>query len=243
MGAALSGPIDPPHRVVLTQPFCMDATEVTVKAYKACVDAGSCEKPTPWGIWRNYPTHSDHPVNKVDWKHAKAFCEAHGKTLPSEAQWEWAATGGDGRKWPWGNERPTCKHGDLTPGILEGPASDDGCHGGGTSPVATHPDGDRIWPDGRIHDLAGNVWEWVLDNYQPYPGNREVDPVHLRVPDGVHALRGGGWNRSGAGVRTQFRGGAAVDYRVPGVGFRCVRNVASATGDATEPQSASASRR
>lgn len=225
MGAALSRKtFDPPHTVVLTKPFCMDATEVTVAAYKRCVDDKLCSAPRVWGLWRNYPNLVDHPVNKVHWKQAKSYCEHRGKSLPSEAQWEWAATGGDGRAWPWGNETPTCKHTDFTQGHPEGPSSDDGCHGGGTSPVGSHPDGDRVLPDGHIHDLAGNVWEWVLDDYEAYPGGDETDPVHNRLPDGVHAIRGGAWNRSHSGIRAQYRAGAVVDYQVPGLGFRCVRN-------------------
>jgi formylglycine-generating enzyme required for sulfatase activity len=218
------GKIDPPHKVVLTKPFCMDATEVTVEAYDQCVKADKCDKPRLWGLWRNYPTLRKHPVNKVSWKQGKAYCESRGQSLPTEAQWEWAATGGDGRKWAWGNDKPTCEHTDYTQAILRGPSSDDGCHEGGTSEVGTHPKGDKIWPDGRIHDLSGNVWEWCLDNYKPWKGVPEIDPLHLKYPEGVHVVRGGGWNRSARGIRTHYRGGAVVDYQVPGLGFRCVRN-------------------
>ena len=216
--------VDKPHTVVLTTPFCMDATEVTVGAYKACVDAGKCEQPRIWGQWINYPKAVDHPVNKVHYDHAQTYCTQRGQSLPTEAQWEWAATGGDGRKWAWGNELPTCEHADFTPGILHGPASDDGCNGGGTSPVGSHPKGAKRGPAGNIHDLTGNVGEWCLDNYRPYKSDRQVDPLPLDYPRGAHVVRGGGWNRSHRGVRAQFRGGAPVDYHVPGLGFRCVRN-------------------
>jgi formylglycine-generating enzyme required for sulfatase activity len=228
MGAEVrGGKMDKPHQVVLTESFCMDATEVTVAAYKVCVDAGKCEPPRIWGQWINYPKLSDHPVNKVHWTQARTYCEQRGQQLPTEAQWEWAATGGDGRRWAWGNEKPSCEHADFTPGVLEGPASNDGCNGGGTSPVKSHPKGDKVWPGGRIHDLTGNVWEWCIDNYRPYKAEAQTDPKLMDYPLGVHVVRGGGWNRSGRGVMTQYRGGAVADYQVPGLGFRCVRNPTS----------------
>ncbi len=224
MASITGNRVEPPHKVVLTKPLCMDATEVTVKAYKECVDAGQCAEPRLWGMWMNYPKLSNHPVNKVDWNHAMAYCKYRNKTLPSEAQWEWAATGGDGRKWAWGNELPNCERADYTPGVLRTPSSDDGCNGGGTSPVGSHPKGDRIWPAGRIHDLTGNVWEWCLDNYFNLPPRPETDPVHLEHNNGAHVVRGGGWNRSHTGIKAHYRGGAAATYQVPGLGFRCVRN-------------------
>jgi formylglycine-generating enzyme required for sulfatase activity len=144
--------------------------------------------------------------------------------LPTEAQWEWAATGGDGRKWAWGNEPATCEHADFTEGILRTPSSDDGCQGGGTSPVGSHPKGDRILPTGRIHDLSGNVWEWCLDNHLPYRPEPETDPVHFEGDTGAHVVRGGGWNRSANGIVTHYRAGSIYSYQVPGLGFRCVRN-------------------
>ena len=72
--------------------------------------------------------------------------------------------------------------------------------------------------------MGGNVWEWCLDNYKPYSGKDEVDPLHLESDTSAHVVRGGGWNRSADGIRTAFRGGARYDYWVPGLGFRCVRN-------------------
>lgn len=213
------------HTVVLTKGFCMDATEVTVKAFRECVDAGACPVPRKYGLNSNYPDRLDHPINKSEWRVALGYCKFRGKTLPTEAQWEWAATGGDGRMWAWGNTKPTCELANYSPGARTGPATPEGCEkGGGTSPVASHPGGDRIWPDGRIHDLSGNVWEWCFDNYAAFENEREVDPVHMTNEAGMHVVRGGGWNRSDVGIRVDYRGGAVVDYKVPGLGFRCVRD-------------------
>ena len=215
---------DKPHNVVLTKPFCMDANEVTVKQLIPWVEAGKSAPPHVGRNFVTYPKLVDHPVNSYSWPEAKAFCEGHDKSLPTEAQWEWAAGGRDGHVYPWGDEAPTCELADYTPGILPRPSANAGCHGGGPSAVGSHPGGDRVWPTGHLHDMAGNVWEWCLDNYKPYSGNDEVDPNHLENDTQVHVVRGGGWNRSGDGIRVSFRGGARYDYWVPGLGFRCVRN-------------------
>lgn len=219
-----AGEADAPHRVVLTRPFCIDATEVTVAAYIECVDKLGCAPPSTLDVWATYPKKLDYPVNMVSWTKARAFCDKTGKSLPTEAQWEWAASGGDGRKWPWGNETPTCERADFTGGSLPSPGGDAGCHGGGPSPVKAHPSGAKTWPTGLVHDLAGNVWEWCLDNYEPYPYGTVRDPRALRGEGGNHVVRGGGWNRSHRGIETSFRGAAIVTYQVPGLGFRCVRN-------------------
>ena len=101
---------------------------------------------------------------------------------------------------------------------------DAGCHGGGPSPVGTHTKGDRVLPTGHIHDLAGNVWEWTLDSYARFATEAQTDPVHLGDGDLTHVVRGGGWNRSHRGIMSWFRGAAIHTYKVPGLGFRCVRN-------------------
>ena len=215
------------HLVVLTHPFCMDETEVTAGAYEKCVDKGECPAPgsgDPWATWKKHP---DYPQNLVSWIKAKNYCEKQGKSLPTEAQWEWAATGGDGRDFPWGKEQPDCEFMDYTPtGAPKwSPGGDWGCHGGGPSAVKTHPKGARDLPTGKIYDLAGNVWEWTLDTFASHPADKQVDPVVPVKPGAaVHTIRGGGWNRPAAGCNSWYRGGAIETYQVPGLGFRCVRN-------------------
>jgi formylglycine-generating enzyme required for sulfatase activity len=219
------------HKVVLTHGFCMDQTEVTVREYARCVEAGVCKEPWRGDPYSTYPTKLDEPVDLVSWPKAHAFCEWAGKRLPTEAEWEWAATGPEQYRYPWGNEpEPSCEMCDYTKfGAPKWEAGGDiGCGGGGPSPVGTHPKGDRIWPGGKIHDLAGNVWEWVEDAFAPLASDPVVDPV-VRLDVSVHAIRGGGWNRSYAAMVVTYRGAAHYTYQVPALGFRCVRGEPLAT--------------
>ena len=137
----------PGHEVFLGA-FHIDRTEVTQAAYQECVDADECDMPTcEWA-----PVESpEHPVECVDWHDAKAYCEWAGKRLPTEAEWEKAGRGTDGRIYPWGNVVPTC---DLV--VM------DECPGR-TQPVCSKsPAGDSPY---GLCDMAGNVWEWVGDWY------------------------------------------------------------------------------
>lgn len=219
------GIADTPHTVVLTRPFCMDAHEITVADYAKCIDAGKCTVPGIKTHWKVYPHRPEMPANMIDWRQANAYCEFEdGKTLPTEAQWEWAASGPDGRMWPWGNDTPTCEHADFTPGQLNSPASNDGCHDGGASPIGAHPKGAKEWPSGTIYDLAGNVWEWTLDNYWRFDAAPATDPLFLMNEASPHVVKGGGWNRSGVAIATSYRGAAVVDYQRPALGGRCIRN-------------------
>jgi formylglycine-generating enzyme required for sulfatase activity len=237
MGKGSRFSFDQAHRVVLTKPFCMDATEVTVRAYKKCVEAEKCTIPQLLDANSNYRPEfrrDDHPINMVNFQQAKNYCEIRGQALPTESQWEWAAGHGDGRKYPWGSTpEPTCenKTADFTPGGAPkvDPAGDVGCHGGGSSKVKSHPNGNSVWPDGVLYDMGGNLWEWTNDCYMPYPEGKVLDPSpqvnpKLQGDCYVRALRGGGWNRSKQALVTWWRAGSKRTYRVPGLGFRCVRN-------------------
>ena len=223
------------HRVVLTRGLCMDSTEVTVRDFTRCVEAGACKEPWRGDPWSTYPAKLDYPVNMVSWTKAHAYCAWAGKRLPTEAEWEWAATGPGQTRYPWGDEpEPSCELVDYTKfGAPKWAAGADvGCGGGGPSPVGTHPKGDKIWLGGAIHDLAGNVWEWVEDSFTPYSAEPATDPV-VRQPNAVHTLRGGGWNRSYAAMVVTYRGAAHFSYQVPALGFRCVRGAALATPSPT----------
>ncbi len=226
------------HTVILSKPFCMDEAEVTTAEYRRCVDSEGCERPQLGDVNSNMRKsyrgqREKHPINMVNHSSATAYCDKLGKALPTEAQWEWAASGGDDRKYPWGNEEPTCENelADFTPGgsPQTDPAGNHGCRGGGTSEVKSHPQGRTEWPTGALYDMGGNVWEWTSDCSIPFPKGPVTDPHPVDNPDLGHGckvwvLRGGGWNRSASGLRVKYRAASKYTYRVPGLGFRCVRN-------------------
>ena len=95
--------------------------------------------------------------------------------------------------------------------------------------VRAHPKGKSGWPNGDLYDLGGNLWEWTGDCYVHYPSDKVVDPDPQAHPSiagecYVRALRGGGWNRSKEALRVAWRAASKKTYRVPALGFRCVRN-------------------
>jgi formylglycine-generating enzyme required for sulfatase activity len=189
----------PVHKVDVAA-FEMDETEVTVAAYKACVDAGKCTAPNTDGLcnWGK-PDRDRHPVNCVDWEQSKAFCEWAGKRLPSEEEWEYAARGKEGRNNPWGN--------DELGGQLCWKRSE------GTCVVGSHPSGDT--PTG-LKDMAGNVWEWTSSGYsEDYNKNRAIS---------IRVARGGSWGYGYALVlRSSHRSGYEPPARNADLGLRCAR--------------------
>jgi formylglycine-generating enzyme required for sulfatase activity/tRNA A-37 threonylcarbamoyl transferase component Bud32 len=190
--------------------FCLDRTEVTVAAYRACVESGACteadrEARCNWGV----AGRDDHPINCIDWAQARAYCASAGKRLPSEKEWELAARGAEGRTYPWGDAPPAdraCWNGegsDVGKGLRES-----------TCAVGSHPAGST--PEG-VQDMAGNVWEWVEDVYCPYlaPGCAETARVN----------RGGAFSYGYAtDLRAANRHRYAATRRSPGVGMRCARS-------------------
>jgi formylglycine-generating enzyme required for sulfatase activity len=163
------------------------------------------------------PGFEDHPANEVTWSGARDFCAWRGARLPTEAEWEAAARGREGRTYPWGEEPPTPER------AVYGRASNE------TDPVGAHPAG--ATPDG-VHDLAGNVAEWTSSLDRPYP----YDPTDGREdPDdpGERVTRGGDhvFDSAPDQLTTTFRAGfsRAPDHGHRHIGFRCAR-ADSATG-------------
>ena len=149
--------------------------------------------------------YENHPVTEVSWYGAQAYCQHYGKRLPSEAEWEKAARGTEGATYPWGEE--------FDPHKLN---SDYGA--GDTTPVGSYPEGAS--PYGAC-DMAGNVWEWVADWYEAYPGSA------YRFPFFGHkykVVRGGSWNHPAEDARCARRDIAHPDRRLRVVGFRCARD-------------------
>lgn len=204
-----------PFHSVVVSAFELDRTEVTQAAYANCVDDGRCTLPA--GGWDPID-RGTFPVTHVTWYQARAYCEWNGKRLPTEAEWEMAARGPDGRLYPWGNATPTCEHANLA---LEG------C-GGMTWSAGSRPAGRS--PFGA-DDLAGNVVEWVADWYDDgyYAEAPSVDPTGP-AEGFVKVLRGGSFASETRSARTSYRGFVQPDAAPAVIGFRCARDVETAPG-------------
>jgi formylglycine-generating enzyme required for sulfatase activity len=171
-----------PVHAVSVPAYQIDRFETTVAAYSACVEAGGCEAPGFDSRYCNWgkPGREQHPMNCLDWDHARAFCAWDGGRLCTEAEWERAARGTDGRKWPWGDAEPTCERAVM----MDEDGVTYGCGTDSTMPVGSRPAGASA--EG-VQDLAGNVWEWVEDTYvgdtdpaydgAPVDGSAWVDPA------------------------------------------------------------------
>ncbi len=184
--------------------FWIDRLEVSNAAYGRCVAAGACSEPQDLRFFTN-PAYADHPVVFVTWRQAAVYCRWAGKRLPTEAEWEKAARGPDGRAYPWGSR--------ADPGRLNA-----GNWVGGTRPVGSYPRGAS--PYGAL-DMAGNVWEWVQDWLAPYPGGEASSPYFGRQ---VKVVRGGSWNHPVEDAHSYHRDFAHPDRALAVVGFRCARS-------------------
>jgi len=179
--------------------FYMDKYEVTTKLYAAFMQATGRAAPYKWNE-ASQVSDGDRPVIGVTWYDADAYCRYYGKRLPTEQEWEKAARGTDGRKYPWGNEEPTSQHAKYD---QDGKAS---WHGYATlASVESYEAGES--PYGLYH-MAGNVWEWTSSDYD---SSRKV-------------LRGGSWADKVDGlVATGLISGGPTG-RGPGLGFRCAQD-------------------
>ena len=237
----------PAHRVYLDT-FFIDKYEVTNAQYAEFMRSTGHRRPAgalwhPIGNTREAQNalsgYEDHPVEGVNWFDAQAYCQWAGKRLPTEAEWEKAARGTDGRTYPWGEQEPTCEY-----AIMFDPEVDPwpfglGCGRPQTWPVGSKPNGVSLY---GAHDMAGNVAEWVSDWYAfdyyarspqanpsgPEKGGRIFSLLGKKGP--FRVLRGGNWSAEGDGVRSSRRGREEPDVRerarhifVLVGGFRCAR--------------------
>lgn len=182
--------------------FCIDRTEVTLGAYKECVAAGACK---PSGAERvtctaSSRTRDDYPVNCVDFDQAARFCAFRRARLPHEAEWEYAASGGDARRYSWGDDAPDDRACWKTHGACR---------------VGSFPAGAF-----GLYDMTGNVWEWTSDFHGDYPWPPVTGTSRI--------YRGGSWSRRfEKWMSVRLRNRAADGFKGSHLGFRCAASLRS----------------
>ena len=194
-----------PQRLMFVSEFLMDKTPVTWRQFRRYAEATGAPLPPapPWGRLE------DHPATSVLNGEAKAYCEWVGGRLPTEAEWEKAARGTDGRKYLWGNQwdPDQCNSQDGGPHRPKGVGSFPGC----------------VSPYGIV-DMAGSGWEWTADWYAAqYPEVSELDPKE-GLPSGTRrVMRGGSWLSNRFYLRTAYRHNIEPNWRNVHNGVRCVQ--------------------
>jgi formylglycine-generating enzyme required for sulfatase activity len=206
LGANDSEEDERPMRRLTLKGFYLDVTEVTQAAYQRCVQAGQCKSP------RRYPssTQPQLPAIGLSCNEAQRYCQWAGKRLPSEAEWEYAARGPDGRRFPWGN-RLDCTKANF--GNFSGAGPCAAHNPGRILPPKSRPQG--VSPSG-VHDMAGNVWEWVGPAAPGYA--QKIRDSRLRL------VRGGSCCSYFAMPTTTNRLPFPVDYEDQDIGFRCAKS-------------------
>jgi formylglycine-generating enzyme required for sulfatase activity len=222
----------PPHEVSVGR-FWMYKTEITASTFGNCLRAGDC-RPEDTSADGGYSTFKllqqqdkvTLPITSITWDGAARLCAWMGGRLPTEAEWEYAARGTDGRRWPWGDE-PACGVSKFAVGpppepgvdrrqLLTGSCALDG-------PVAAH-DAIGASPFGVL-GMAGNVWEWTADAWDAaaYTRHAAQDPVAPDQPGADRTQRGGGWTQAEpSDLRSAGRAHMPPGARLNDVGVRCV---------------------
>jgi formylglycine-generating enzyme required for sulfatase activity len=220
-----------PEHVVTLSAFCIDDSEVTNGAYAECVRVAVCSQPRDLNSVTRRPyygveTYRSYPVLNVDWVQAQTYCEWVGKRLPTEAEWEKAARGGcemsapggcgaeDERTYPWGEDPPTCTLANFYGCVTDSDYV--GARLAGSGPYGTK-------------DLAGNVYEWVADWYDPGAyaacgGGGCIDPQGPET-GGERVFRGGSWESTVGYLRTANRFRQVPGYSDGHLGFRCAASL------------------
>jgi formylglycine-generating enzyme required for sulfatase activity len=198
-------PDEMPAHTVSVSAFQIDRTEVTREQFVSCVQASACDPPSC--VWDC--SMPGLPAGCIEWSQAKAYCKWVGKRLPTEAEWEKAARGTDGRKYPWGNDEPTCDRANMA-----------NC-GNQAAAVGSRESGAS--PYGAL-DMAGNVVEMVADWYDAkfYATSPASDP-HGPQAGTRYVGRGGGYDSEAIWQRTAARDWYDIADSVEALGFRCAQ--------------------
>jgi serine/threonine-protein kinase len=186
-------PEETPAHSVTVGAFYLDKTPVTAGEYAAFTQASVAPGTEEW------------PATNVSWQEAQAYCAARGERLPTEAEWEFAARGTDGRLYPWGNNFAAALANSLESGLGRLQAA--GAHRDAASPF------------GAL-GMSGNVWQWTADDYRPYPGRR----AGFQIPSGAKVIRGGSYKSDEGHVTTTTRNLDHASTRSPVIGFRCAKS-------------------
>ncbi|NOX90973.1 MAG: formylglycine-generating enzyme family protein [Gammaproteobacteria bacterium] len=209
-------PDEGPEHTVTLSAFYIDQFEVTNLQYKKFNEATWGRSPRHWRN-RTFPSgKADHPVVYVSWENADAYCRWAGKRLPTDAEWEKAARGTDGRMFPWGDEFDTAKANTPVRWQEIGKFGD-------TTPVGAFETGKSPY---GVYDMTGNVWEWTASWYKAYPGNQTPSESY---GERYKTLKGGSWfdcsfYKCGISAPVFNRSFFAKKVKNDSFGFRCAKN-------------------
>lgn len=207
MGSSKAGKYDGPEYEKTVEDFFIDKTEVSNKDYEKFIAATNHPAPKEWKNGKAPAGDELLPVTGVSWDDAAAYAKWAGKRLPTEAEWEYAARGTDGRSYPWGE--------DWLNGIATSKeASSQAPNAVGSFSKGASPFG--------VLDMAGNVWEWTADTFYLYPGN--TVPIDAEIKD-AKIIRGGSFKSEKTALRTYYRQMINSDYKDAALGFRCAKSV------------------
>ena len=194
-------PEETPAHSVTVAPFYIDKEPITQAQYNGFLQKSK-------GAPAMYPdSQAAWPATNISWQDAQAYCgwAVPGARLPTEAEWEFAARGTDGRLYPWGNTFTSALVDSLETGL------------GHPEPVGTHPD--AAGPFGAL-DMSGNVWEWCAGDYKPYPGQTSA----FAIPEDAKVIRGGSFKSDQDHVTATTRNLDHASTRSPLIGFRCAKS-------------------
>jgi formylglycine-generating enzyme required for sulfatase activity len=198
-----------PRHKVLVQPFFIDKYEVTCEEYEKFIKATGYQAPSNWKAGNPPPNAARHPVRGVTWDDARRFAQWSGKRLPTESEWEYAARGAEGRRYPWGNEWQ-----EKAANVAQ--SSSGKVAEVGSFPLGTSPCG--------AFDMVGNVWEWTADSLKAYPGGSLPEKLN----EDYKVIRGGSCiEDKNQGASATYRGyllaRGSQDYSF--TGFRCAKDI------------------